>query len=724
MTAPSLVQHVVGHMDVSVPDLSTTPVPGNVILMWKTRTAGYPTLHTGFTDITTCHHYGGNTRYGRMAYRVVEVGDTVSSYSGLDADSSSVAISEWVGTYGSFQVSDWNGVANHANEQFWNGGNNGGVMDGVRFPAELVTPTAGTDAAIITGASVGQGSNEADISAITPISGTTELDENLLAGTTTPNLWIGYRIITGASGSYGVGATAASDSRGIFYSGVSVILYGINQVNAEVATGIGAAHGASTAGPGVWVEWQGSFVQVPVAEWTITRGASAELTGGSQPGTATILLINTPSDAYNPENAGGPYDGVLHDGPRVWIGVNDDGTVDLYGGKTIHGLHAGRITDLSVLPVPGASVAPFVEIVTADPLEWASRQKVTLADSRTRSQADLRSDVLDELGWTLRTVPSEPTTLPLSSADGLALNILDALNTSNGTRHFAKPEDTAADWFRYVAVRRTDRLDGTSDASLSASSQHVTSTSGWRVSADGVINQQRASVEPIDFPLGLGIVWETETIPLVVVTGSPLVVWTEFDDYVADPELDINYTGSALTQSIVPFGHTAKVTLTSAGTSTLSVFRVKGYHVVRQATASVVIDDLTSQAEPRGVRAGPDLSGDFLGTLTSAEGMARHIVWRFGDNQYRPTLTVENWLPTQFSLDLFDRIAITSTQLGVTARIFEIVGLTHHCILAAATGAVHHVVTYTLQESRVQTATSWMTWDSTVWDDASEPWAY
>jgi hypothetical protein len=104
--------------------------------------------------------------------------------------------------------------------------------------------------------------------------------------------------------------------------------------------------------------------------------------------------------------------------------------------------------------------------------------------------------------------------------------------------------------------------------------------------------------------------------------------------------------------------------------------------------------------------------------------MARHIVWRFGDNQYRPTLTVENWLPTQFSLDLFDRIAITSTQLGVTARIFEIVGLTHHCILAAATGAVHHVVTYTLQESRVQTATSWMTWDSTVWDDASEPWAY
>jgi hypothetical protein len=554
------------------------------------------------------------------------------------------------------------------------------------------TPAAGLPAFMFVGAVYTSADGPA-----TPLSGVTEVDDTTID---VGRLWVGYQIVASASGSYDVGATPASATD-----------YGL------VSFSFDAAFAGS---PGVWVDWDGAGYQSErVRDWTITRGASPELTGGSSPGSASVTLVNTPDDRYNPENAGGPLDGLLNDGPPVWIGVNNDGTVTYDAGKTVYGLHAGRITDISVLPEAGAAVAPFVEMVTADPFEWASRQKVSVADSTTRSQADLRAAVLGGLDWSATALlPAEPTTLPLSSADGLAMNVLDALNGSNGTRHFAKPEDSAGDWFRYVAVRRTDLLDGTSDASLDAAADHVTGTSGWRRSSDGVINQQRATVDPVDFPARV-LVWEPELVPITV-TGT-LIIWANFSDYVDAPELDYASTGSALTPTLEAFGHSAKLTLDSAGTTTISRLQIFGWQVERGPSASVVIDDLTSQAQPRGVRAGPDLSGDYLGTLTSAKGFAEHIVWRFGSNLYRPTLTVKNWFPEMFTLDLFDRIAVTVAELSVTARIFEIVGLTLTCDLAALSGStpvVHHTATYVLQESRVQTPTDWFTWDVSDWNGA------
>ena len=539
----------------------------------------------------------------------------------------------------------------------------------------------------------------------TGVAGMVALDDANTSGV--GRVWTGYRSWSG--GTTTVGATVGSAT--------------------DWALTVVAFRATSTPGPGVWVDWDGSgFVDetTRTSDWTITRGASPELTAGSQPGSATVNLINTPDDRFNPENSGGDLYGFLHDGPRVWIGVNDDGTVTA-GAHDILGLHAGRITDLSPQPVSGATVAPFTEMVTADPFEWASRQKVTLADSRTRSQADLRAEVISFLGWPFPAPPAEPTTLPLSSADGLALGILDALNASNGTRHFAKPSDVRDDWFDYVAVRRTDGLDGTSAASIDAGAQHVTGTSGWRRSADGIVNQQKATVVPVDFPARV-VVWTPELLPITVEAATPLVIWADFSDYVDAPEVDYTSTGSGLTPVLEPFGRSAKLTLTSAGTTTISVLRIFGWQVVRGPAASVVIDDATSQAEPRGIRAGPDLSGDYLGTLTTAAGFAGHIVWRFGNPLYRPTMTVVNWMPEMFGLDLFDRIAVTVAELSITGRIFEIVGLTLQCDLAAYDGdgnpVVNHTATYVLQESRVQTTTDWFTWDVSDWDDAASPWAY
>jgi PKD repeat protein len=477
---------------------------------------------------------------------------------------------------------------------------------------------------------------------------------------------------------------------------------------------------APPAEPGVLVDWDGTgFVSERVKEWTITRGASPELTGSTSAGSATIVFINTPDDRYNPENVGGDLYGFLADGPRLWIGVNEDGTVTPDEAKDVYGLHAGRITDVLPETEGGADVVPFVTIVTEDPLAWAGRQKIQVPASRERSQADLRATVASFLAWTNTRLPVEPATLPLSSADAMSLRVLDDLNAANGTRHFAKPADNATDWFQYYAWRRTEGLDGSSDGSLDAGTDHLTQTTGWRRSADGIINQQKATVEPIDFP-GRVKVWEPDLLPFTV--AGELIIWTQFGDYVEDPEVDIDYTGSALTTAIEAFGDTAKVTLTSAGTTTVTDLDITGYLVQRGSTESVVIDDDASQAEPRGVRAGPDLTGDYLGTLTSAKGFAEHIVYRFAGPLYRPTITVVNWIPEQFDLDLFDRISVTVTQLSITARIFEIVGLTHHTDLAALDGddnpVVLHTTTYVLQECREQTDPGWFILDDSLLDGA------
>ena len=135
----------------------------------------------------------------------------------------------------------------------------------------------------------------------------------------------------------------------------------------------------------------------------------------------------------------------------------------------------------------------------------------------------------------------------------------------------------------------------------------------------------------------------------------------------------------------------------------------------RGPTESVVIDDTTSQSGSRGVRAGSEISGEWVGVLASARGIAEHVVWRYGEPQYRPTLTVTNWFPEMFTIGLYDVIALTVDTLAMTARRFEVIGRTID--IAVASAAVQSAtVTYVLQESRVQADPGWFVLDTSELD--------
>ena len=477
---------------------------------------------------------------------------------------------------------------------------------------------------------------------------------------------------------------------------------------------------------GVLVDWDGdgfdpgTYDEVSgdpqnVLSWTITRGAAAEITGSAAPGSATIVLKN-PDDIYNPRNESSPLSGLLRDGTPVWIGVNADGTL---AGDNPRGLFGGRITDITLIPSPGTESPATVEIVCEDALGWYRRLAARLDYAEGLSHREFRQAVLGVAGETRYSLAHENQTMPLSHADGTLGPVLDAINSINGTRHLAKPADFYADWYSYTTRNRQWRLDGTSDASLSASSQHVTSTDGWRLSADTVINQQKATVTPVVFTPGNFTVWEAEQLPITVDGDHPYSRFVEFDDVVSYAGVNYASTGDPVTATLSPFGTSAKLELSvdPGDAALVTALTIQGRLARRLPAESYVADDTTSQSAPRGVRAGSEIGNEYLGVIASARGIAQHVTWRYGNPQLRPTLTVENWFPDQFELDLYDVIAFTSTHLGMDAVLFEIVGLTHQANVASPT-VQHHVTTYVLQESRVQSDPGWFVLDTSELDSA------
>lgn len=470
---------------------------------------------------------------------------------------------------------------------------------------------------------------------------------------------------------------------------------------------------------GVFIDWDGdgfgagsddevSGDPQNVVSWLITRGASAEIVGGAQPGSATLTLKN-PNDIYNPRNTESPLYGKVTDGRPVWIGVGADGSL---AGADPRGLFGGRVTDVTLLPAPGASVSPLVQFACEDMLSWAQRVPVQLDYEEGRSHKALRQAALDAAGETGYDLDNEIHTMPLSHADGSLGSILEAINSVNGTRHFAKPSNHYLTGYRYTTYNRHRHLDGSFAAALSAEDNHVTSTDGWRQSADTVINRQKATVTPIQFTPGTFTVWEAEQLPITVDEDHPYSRIVEFDDVTSGATLDIAYTGDTVTSTLEPFASGAKITLTvgAGDEATVTRLSIEGRLARRLPAESVTADDEASQAPPRGVREGGEIGNEYIGVLASARGIVQHVVFRYGNPQLRPTLTVESgrpdddassWLPNQFDLDLYEVISFSSPQLAMSGVLFEIVGLTHEGRLASA-GPVHHITTYVLQESRVQ----------------------
>jgi PKD repeat protein len=416
---------------------------------------------------------------------------------------------------------------------------------------DSVTPTAGQAAIAVSATFV----RNAGTGVLTPAGGMTELAE---VGTTRV-LGVNYRVIASTTGSYTLGSNGAAanssmiggifrdtgagggtitaDFTGTPLAGVAPLTVQFTDTSAGTPTawswdfGDGGAAGTAqnpshqytvpglftvsltaTFASGTAVETKpgyvlvnssgvvfgDDFLEIPtgdIGSWRITRSGGPAGLGEGYNGAATITLINR-ANRYNPENESSDIIDHLRDGTRVWIGVNEDGTVTPDAAKDVYGLFAGRITEITVLPSPGTDVPSHVEFVCEDPLSWIDRAPVAVSTSTHRSHQQLRTDILEGAGESEYDLDDESITMPLSYADGNAGSLLDDLNKATGSRHFARPADDPDSWYEYVSVQRMAGLGGVASGTVNAGTQHVTDTSGWRTSADtvrrAVLLQERA----------------------------------------------------------------------------------------------------------------------------------------------------------------------------------------------------------------------------------------
>lgn len=527
-----------------------------------------------------------------------------------------------------------------------------------------------------------------------------------------------YRTVTSASGSYGNVALSSSGDAGD--DGHTLLL------------------GWDASEPGIWIDWDADGFDtdttstarlvrllpaaVPASDnitpdvmsvaWS--RGASSDHVSAAGPGNATIIVQNS-DGKYNPDNSASSLYGKLVPGRPVWCGAIRT-TGALSGSGTVRGFFAGHVTEIVPTPVPGGN--PWAEILCEDPLGNYRRATASVAPSQTRSQGDFRGAILDAIDESSarRSLETEGGMLPFSAADTRgALALLEDLNRATGSRHFVAPADSKEGWYAYYAVNRLHKLTAAADEAINA--DDVTALSGYRVTNDTIVNEQRATVSPIDFSPVNQTVWTYGQTPLTVTSARNVTIWAEFADYVFSAAVVVSSSGGTLTTTLTSFGTSAKLVLHVSGAPvTIGSLRITGQALLRGDDETVLGEDAASRDHRRyGPRAGSDITSDWIGQTGAAQGLVDFLVWKFREPLKRPTVTIAGksgtTLDTLLDRDLFDVVTLTVDRLNVVSRRFEIIGLR-----GRIDPGLYWEISYELQETPNQAALDFWVWDTSSWN--------
>lgn len=484
--------------------------------------------------------------------------------------------------------------------------------------------------------------------------------------------------------------------------------------------------------PGVWIDWDddgfdtdttgdaaaplarmmpelagtsiSDNIAARVKSFTWNRGGSHDHIGSDGPGSCTILLNNF-DGRFDPDNTASPVYGKMVPGLPVWIGaIKTSGA--LSGTGTVRGVFGGYVREFNPTVRGGERVC---EVICEDAFGRWTRTPVTVAPSLTRSHGDLRTAILDAigLGAANRSLEAESGHMPISAVDSeSALAVLEELNQATGSRHFIAPADTKEGWFTYTVVNREHKLAAAADETINA--DDVTDVSGWRVTNDNLVEQQRASVSPVTITSNNDPVWVYDGVPFSLSYRRAKTIWAEFDDYVFDASLDYNVSSGSVATTFTNFGKTAKIEIwtTTFPEPSITLLRILGRAVVRGDTEQVIAGSTDA-----GVRAGSMISSDYIGTPAMAQGVCDFIIYKFGQPLKRPSLTIvgksTTTLATIFERDIYDVVNLVVDKLSVTSRRLELIGLSGSCTTGVGAGKNVWSTTYELQETPNSAAVSY-----------------
>jgi len=611
-------------------------------------------------------------------------------------------------------------------------------------PGVLVTPLADETAIIVTFLEYhttlhGQG---------TPTSGTTEVFEEgvLPGGTGNPQHWVGYQIVDPTDGSaYSVNPQSFTGN-------------GVKWGSITAAFTVPPAPPT----PGLWVDWDGDGfgdtavtitdhrlarmlpeaaidtaqdnITADVKRVTIDRPGANDHYGKVEAVQMTVIIKNE-DGKYNPDNTASPLYGKLKPGLHVWFGSNADATLT-DSGLSIFGRFGGYIRE--IVPTPVATSPYEAQLICDDALARYDSARARVEFAEDRAVSDYRQAILDAIGETRSSLTTEADVLAFSGTHGAdtrgvivrgrtdngasdlatlagliakhrdspinALQALEELNSLTGTRHFIQPGATKEEWYTYVTVPRGWKLDSAEDASIGGTTE-IQSTSGYRVTAESVINVQEVEVRPTSTASGPVTVWRYADVPFGLTNNSPVSIVADFGDYVFDATASKASTGSTVMMTTTNFGDGMLIRLDSAGSSTVTALTVTGRPVIREPQ-SVIESTEPSSITAYGERRGQSIASDLLQSPALARGLADFHIWKFAQPLKRQKVDIANALDVTLPLTLYDVVTETLVQLSIAGRRFEITGI-HEEWVRTATAVIREVrFSLDLQETPNQTALS------------------
>jgi hypothetical protein len=573
-------------------------------------------------------------------------------------------------------------------------------------PSITFDPTDGSETLLLAAAIQNNSAGGPDF---TPANSETEVDDLGTDGAFNPGCWLAYKVVNPSTGTYTLGATTIGSG--------SWAIYAISFVAGNAAV------------PGVWMDFDGDGFEsditdnadAPLARMmpqlatagisddvttrclslTWNRGGSYDHQGQDGPGGATITLNNY-DGRFDPDNVAGPLYGKLVPGIPVWVGVVQD-TWFLSGAGTVKGIFGGYVKTWS--PTVDHEGRRVVEVICEDALGRYRRVPVSVAPSLSRSHGALRAAILDAAGEASarRSLEAEAGMLPISAVDAAdALSVLEELNQATASRHFIAPADTKEAWYTYTVVNKLHALDSAASETINA--DDVTDVSGWTVTDENLIEQQRAQVTPIRLSQNNVVVWTYDGVPLTITTRGSRTIWATFSDYVFDATISSGVTEGSITTLITNFGKTAKIVIfAQSATATIGLLQVLGRIVVRGDAEQVIAGSTNA-----GARAGSLITSDYVGQPGAGQGLVDFIVWKFGTRLKRPSFTMagdtSTTKTTLATRDLYDVVNLVVDKLSVTSRRLEIIGLDGTLVPGHFSS-----VTYRTQETPNQTAVHYFT---------------
>lgn len=412
--------------------------------------------------------------------------------------------------------------------------------------------------------------------------------------------------------------------------------------------------------------WEAGENEADYVDWMRCKRSASTLAGDGAASQLTINLRNE-TGRFSPDNSSSPLYGNLDVGKKVWVYCTYS-SVD-------YGLFAGYIS--KIVPLPDTR---RVQVIVDDPLARWRRTDVYLSPSNSRSVRDVRGAVLDALGLTAgqRSLAygNEADWAGTTGTGRLrkkALDVLEDCNLSTMSRHFIQPSATGATWFQYVTRERNYGHD----AAVSETINNAESMEGYEVSDETVINEATVEVTPVDLDLSEKV-WVLR-FDVRVPAGTSRTIypqWQEDDEWVSDAILSATYspTGAGYSVVLTNWGDRAKIVMT-AGAAEMKVTDayITGRPARREDVLAVTSSSGASQTK-YGERAAATINAAYTTSISSAEGVADHIIWRRKNPRKTPTIRVRNDFPAMLRHKPFDQVTVTYSRLAVTNRRFEIVG--------------------------------------------------